>query len=159
MSVHVKCLALVGLLVAAPCAAQVADTTARPDSSRGALSCPREGSMLRIWTGAGGDSTRTQRALRLDSVRGAIDTMITLNITDRTWQRDNLAAGVSLGVGGTAGTGRAPWHACAGANVTFGRVTANLHNVHGQIHLKADPGPLSAIGGSTGSPPPAPPRR
>jgi hypothetical protein len=88
-----------------------------------------------------------------------LDTVITLNISDRTWQRDSLSAGVSLGVAGTAGARRAPWHACAGAAVTLGRVTATLHNVHGQIRLKADPTALDAIGGGSGSTPPAPQRR
>jgi hypothetical protein len=160
MNVHAWVrLTLTALLVAAPAGAQVVDTAARSDTSRGLLSCPREGSMLRLWADAGGDSARVSRAPRFDSARGAIDTVITLDITDRTWQRENLAAGVSLGVGGTVGARRAPWHACAGANATLGRVTATLHNVHGQIHLKADPGPLSAVGRSSGNTPPAPPRR
>jgi hypothetical protein len=153
-------LSLAALIFAVPAGAQATDTIARTDTSRGALSCPREGSMLRLWADAGGDSAaRTTRAPRLDISRGAIDTVIRLDITDRSWQRENLSAGVSLGVGGTAGARRAPWHACAGATVTLGRVTATLHNVHGQIHLKADPGPLASVGRATGTTPPAPPRR
>jgi hypothetical protein len=148
------------LILAIPAGAQVTDTTARADSARGTLSCPREGPMLRLWAEAQGDSTaRTTRTPRLDTTRGAIDTVITLDIADRSWQRDNLSAGVSLGVAGTAGARRAPWHACAGAAATLGRVSATLHNVHGRIHLKADSGPLAAVGRATGSTPPAPPRR
>jgi hypothetical protein len=152
---------LAAVILAAPVGAQVTDTTAaRADSSRGALSCPREGSVLRLRAGAGGDSSAgTVRGSRFDDVRGAIDTVIALDITHRTWQRENLSAGVSLGVGGTAGARRAPWHACAGATATLGRVTATLHNVHGRIHLKADAGPLAAVGRATSSTPPAPPRR
>ena len=123
----------------------------------------RSGSALRAWVG-GDDAGRV--GMRADSVtvapvplRSALDTVVTLDIANRTWQRDALAVGVSLGVAGTAGTRRAPWHACAGATATLGRVTATLRNVHGQIHLRADARALEAIGRSAGTTPPAPPRR
>ena len=74
-----------------------------------------------------------------------LDTIITLNITDRTWQRDSLSAGVSLGAAGQAGAQHGRWHACAGATATLGRITATLRNVHGQIHLRADPGALDGF--------------
>jgi hypothetical protein len=156
---------LVGVLVgfAAPSArAQGSDTTARSS----ALSCPQAGLVARLWTGTTADSANRERpaasapSATMPRSGGAIDTVITLNIRDRTWQRDTFAAGVALGVAGSAGTRGAPWHACAGATATFGHVAATLHNVQGQIHLKADPAALDAIGGTTrGTTPPAPPRR
>jgi hypothetical protein len=143
-------------------AARRADSTAasRRADTTSSLACPRSGASVQLWTGAAGDSvSRSAGMPRVGSARGILDTVITLNITDRTWQRDSLSAGVSLGAAGIAGRRRAPWHACAGATVTLGRVTATLHNVHGQIRLRADPAALDAIGGSSGSTPPAPPRR
>lgn len=89
-----------------------------------------------------------------------IDTTITLAIADRGWQREQVDAGVALGAAGTAGPGRAPWHACAGASAHLGRVTARLSEVFGTIHLKADPRALDAIGHAARLTPPAgPPRR
>ena len=152
---------LVGMLAAfaGPGArAQVRDTTA----SSGALSCPASGVIARAWTGAAGDSTSRQRmgAPSAGARSGAIDTVITLDIRDRTWQRDNFSAGVALGAAGSAGARGAPWHACAGATATFGHLAVTLHNVQGQIHLKADPAALDSIGGTRrGTTPPAPPRR
>jgi hypothetical protein len=143
--------------------AQRPDSTAPRADTAGTLSCAR-GAVLRLSAGTTADSAgrapaATSGANALAG-RGAIDTVITLNIADRSWQRDNVSAGVALGVGGSAGARRAAWHACAGATATFGRITATLHNVHGQIHLKADPGALDAIGATTGrTTPPAPPRR
>ena len=129
----------------------------RADTGRAsALTCPRGGVQARAWVyGAriAAGATTTSPA------SGVLDTTITLNITDRTWQRDSLSAGVSLGAAGQAGSQRGRWHACAGATATLGRITATLHNVHGQIHLRADAGALDAIGRTTGSTPPAPPRR
>ena len=150
------------MLAAAPAMAQRRDSTAsvRTDTSARSLSCPRTGTQLRLWTGATPDSTgRPTAAPGTDIERGPIDTVITLDIADRSWQRDSLSAGVSLGVAGTAGARHAPWHACAGATATLQRITVTLHDVHGQIHLKADPGALAAIGRTPGSTPPAPPRR
>ncbi|NUR36027.1 MAG: hypothetical protein HOQ30_18695 [Gemmatimonadaceae bacterium] len=139
--------------------AQASDTTARG----GALSCPASGVMARPWSRPGTADSTTRQPLATPATgarSGAIDTVITLDIRDRTWQRDNFTAGVALGVAGTAGTRGAPWHACAGATAAFGRITATLHNVHGQIHLKADPSVLDSIGRTTrGITPPAPPRR
>jgi hypothetical protein len=156
-------LAAVAVLAAPPAAAQRTDTTAaaaRADTTSNTLSCPREGAVARLWTGSPADSSgRPTQTPRTGRRRGPIDTVITLDITDHTWQRDSLSAGVSLGVAGTAGARRAPWHACAGATATLGRITATLHNVHGQIHLRADPTALDAIGRPAGAPPPAPPRR
>jgi hypothetical protein len=155
--------AAAAMVIAIPATAQRTDTTSaasRADTSTNTLACPDEGAMLRLWAGARGDSaTRATRPAGRTALRSAIDTVITLNITDRTWQRDSLSAGVSLGVAGTAGTGGLPWHACAGATATLGRIAATLHGVHGQIHLKADPGALAEIGRTSGTTPPAPPRR
>lgn len=150
------------VLAATPMQAQRRDSTAivRADTSARSLSCPRTGTLLRLWTGAAADSSsRPAAAPGVDTERGPIDTVITLDIADRTWQRDSLSAGVSLGVAGTAGARHAPWHACAGATATLQRITVTLHDVHGQIHLKADPAALAAIGRTPGSTPPAPPRR
>lgn len=150
------------VLVTTPAQAQRRDSTAnlRADTSARSLACPRTGSVLRLWTGAAPDSTgRPTAAPGVDTNRGPIDTVITLDIADRSWQRDSLSAGVSLGVAGTAGARHAPWHACAGATTTLQRITATLHDVHGQIHLKADPGALAAIGRTPDTTPPAPPRR
>ena len=139
--------------------AHTSDTTARS----GALSCPASGVMARLWARPGTADSTTRQPLATPATgarSGAIDTVITLDIRDRTWQRDNFTAGVALGVAGTVGTRGAPWHACAGATAAFGRITATLHNVHGQIHLKADPSVLDSIGRTTrGITPPAPPRR
>lgn len=150
------------VLAPLPAHAQRRDSTAsmRADSATRSLSCPRTGAMLRLWTGAAPDSTgRPPATPGTDIERGPIDTVITLDIADRTWQRDSLSAGVSLGVAGTAGARHAPWHACAGATATLQRITVTLHDVHGQIHLKADPGALAAVGRTPDSTPPAPPRR
>jgi hypothetical protein len=133
--------------------------TTRADSGSSALTCAPSGTMLRLWAG-GADSARVGARAPNNRVGGAIDTVITLDITDRTWTRDSFSAGVALGAAGTSGARRAPWDACAGASVMFGRVTAVLHNVHGQIRFKADPSAFRSIGDTTGSPPPArPPRR
>jgi hypothetical protein len=144
------------LLLLLAVAAPAAGAQSRDTSTAGSLACPRGGVPARAWVsgvriGTGAASTpRTS---------GVLDTVITLNITDRTWQRDSLSAGVSLGAAGQSGAQHGRWHACAGATATFGRITATLHNVHGQIHLRADAGALDAIGRTTGSTPPAPPRR
>jgi hypothetical protein len=152
--------AAVAVLFALPARAQRRDSTAsvREDTSTRSLSCPRTGALLRLWSGAAHDSAG-RPTQGTDIGRSSIDTVITLDIADRSWQRDSLSAGVSLGVAGTAGARHAPWHACAGATATLQRITATLHDVHGQIHLKADPGALAAIGRTSGSTPPAPPRR
>jgi hypothetical protein len=160
---------VVTLVAAAPSAgAQVRDTAARINRARdttmarvdtsvtGGLACPRGGVQARAWVG--GIRMGTGAAAR-SPASGALDTVITLNITDRTWQRDSLSAGVSLGAAGQAGAQRGRWHACAGATATLGRITATLHNVYGRIHLRADAGALDAIGRTTGSTTPAPPRR
>lgn len=150
------------VLAATQAQAQGRDSTSRvrADTSTRSLACPRTGAQLRLWTGAAPDSTgRPTAAPGVDVQRGPIDTVITLDIADRSWQRDSLSAGVSLGVAGTAGARHAPWHACAGATATLQRITATLHDVHGQIHLKADPGALAAIGRTPDTTPPAPPRR
>ncbi|HET7189131.1 MAG TPA: hypothetical protein VFI52_13340 [Gemmatimonadaceae bacterium] len=155
-------IAAAGVLAATPAQAQRRDSTAsvRADTSTRSLSCPRTGALLHLWSGAAPDSTgRPTATPGADTERGPIDTVITLDIADRSWQRDSLSAGVSLGVAGTAGARHAPWHACAGATATLQRITITLHDVHGQIHLKADPGALAAIGRTPGSTPPAPPRR
>ena len=160
---HVRVfIATVAVLAATPVQAQRRDSTASvpADTSARSLSCPRTGTLLRLWTGAAADSSdRSPAARGVNTARGAIDTVITLDIADRRWQRDSLSAGVSLGVAGTAGARHAPWHACAGATATLQRITATLHDVRGQIHLKADPAALAAIGRTPGSTPPAPPRR
>jgi hypothetical protein len=159
------CAAVLLAVAAASARAQRTDSATRAPQTdtTGMLSCGRAGALVRLWTATGADSMgRAQADSRPNALlgRGPIDTVVTLNIADRAWQRDSLSAGVALGVAGSAGARRAPWHACAGATATFGRITATLHNVHGQIHLKADPGALDSIGGTTGrTTPPAPPRR
>ena len=150
------------VLAGAPAQAQRPDSTAsaRADASARSLACPRTGALLRLWAGAAPDSAGRRNTMPgVDIERGPIDTVITLDIADRSWQRDSLSAGVSLGVAGTAGARHAPWHACAGATATLQRITVTLHEVHGQIHLKADPGALAAIGRTPDTTPPAPPRR
>jgi len=88
----------------------------------------------------------------------AIDTVITLNIGDHTWQRDSASVGVAIGASGAAGARSAPWRACIGVSAFLGQVTASLHNVHGRIHFKVDPAALDSIG-HTSTSPAAPPRR
>jgi hypothetical protein len=88
----------------------------------------------------------------------AIDTVITLNVGDRRWQRDSVSVGVAFGASGTAGARGAPWRACVGVSALLGHVTANLHNVRGRIHLKVDPAALDSIG-RTATSPAVPPRR
>jgi hypothetical protein len=160
------CAAVLLAVAAASARAQRTDSATRAPQTdtAGMLSCGRTGALVTLWTATGADTVRraptAASAANTLSGRGSIDTVITLNIADHTWQRDSLSAGVALGAGGSAGARRAPWHACAGATATFGRITATLHNIHGQIHLKADPGALDSIGGTTGrTTPPAPPRR
>ena len=88
----------------------------------------------------------------------AIDTVITLNISDRTWQHDSVSVGVALGASGTAGARRAAWRTCIGVSALLGHVTASLHNVRGRIHFKVDPAALDSIGRPATSPA-VPPRR
>jgi hypothetical protein len=114
-----------------------------------------------VWVGGTDTTRRAPTGNRPpDTARSAIDTVITLDITDRTWTRDSVTAGVAIGAAGAAGARRAPWLACVGASVGLARVTATLRNVHGQIHFRADPSVLERIGSMSGSTPPAgPPRR
>jgi len=88
----------------------------------------------------------------------AIDTLITLDIRDHTWQRDSVGVGVALGASGTAGSRRAPWRTCVGVSALLGHVAADLHNVHARIHFRVDPAALDSIG-RTSTSPAAPPRR
>lgn len=139
--------------------AQARDTArTRGDSGVSALSCPRDGGRARAWLG-GIDLPSDSLMAGPRPPAGVVDTIITLDITDRRWQRDHLSAGVSLGAAGAAGARGAPWHACAGATATLGRVTATLHNVRGRIHLRADAGALRAIGRKAVITPPVSPRR
>ena len=87
-----------------------------------------------------------------------LDTLITLDISDRSWQRDSTSVGVALAAGGNAGTRAAPWRACVGVSALLGHVSANLHNVHGRIRLRVDTSVLDSIGHSSPSPA-VPPRR
>jgi hypothetical protein len=151
---NARVLIVAGALMAT---ASSAGAQARIDSTDSvALTCPRGGVQASAWVSGVRVGTG---AAATTPARGVLDTVITLNITDRTWQRDSLSAGVSLGAAGQAGSQRGRWHACAGATTTLGRITATLHNVHGQIHLRADAGALDAIGRTAGTTPPAPPRR
>lgn len=100
-------------------------------------------------SGQRSDSTCT--TLKLPTV-GALDTVITLDIRDRAWQRDTLTTGVAFGASGNAGSQRAPWRTCVGVSARFGHVTANLHNVRGRIHLHVDPSALDSIGHTSLSP-------
>ena len=88
----------------------------------------------------------------------ARDTLITLDIGDRTWQRESVTVGVAFGAAGTAGARHAPWRACIGVSALLGHVTANLHNVRGRIHFRVDPAALDSIGRRSASPV-VPPRR
>ena len=96
--------AMLGIVAASalaplPARAQRGDSTAslRADTSTRSLACPRTGSVLRLWTGAAPDSTGRPTAVPgADTNRGPIDTVITLDIADRSWQRDSLSAGVSI---------------------------------------------------------------
>jgi hypothetical protein len=145
--------------------AQRPDSTARAatDTARGSLACAPSGTTARVWVGGADTTRRAPTGNRpTDATRSAIDTVITLDITDRTWTRDSVTAGVAIGAAGTAGARRSPWLACVGASVGLERVTATLRNVHGQIHFRADPSVLERIGlmsGSTPTPPAGPPRR
>jgi hypothetical protein len=148
--------------VAAPALAQRDTSTSAPATaadSGGSLACAARGITIGASAsgpGAGSTSPTTARA----RAGAALDTVITLAIADRTWTRDSVDAGVSLGLGGTAGARRAPWHACAGVSAHLGTVTAHLHEVRGRIHFRADPSALDSIGRASGSTPPAaPPRR
>jgi len=89
---------------------------------------------------------------------GALDTVITLDIRDRTWQRDAVTTGMAFSAGGTSGTQRGTWRACVGVSAHFRRVTTTLHNVRGRIHLKVDPAALDSTGLRSTSPA-DPPRR
>jgi len=88
----------------------------------------------------------------------ARDTVITLNIGDRTWQRDSVTVGVALRAAGAAGTRPAAWHASVGVNALLSHVTVDMHNIRGRIHFKVDPSALDSIGRTT-TPPAVPPRR
>jgi hypothetical protein len=142
--------------------AQRPDSSARlADSSDARLACASSGLTARAWTSLSDSAGAPRVAQPASSQRhGSLDTTIVLSIADRGWQRDNVDAGVALGGAGTAGSVNAPWHACAGATVHLGRVTAQLHNVAGSIHLRADLSALDSIGRTRSSTPPAgPPRR
>jgi hypothetical protein len=160
MSMATACLAFTAVCSAE---AQSADST-RQSSSEGthSLACAQSGTTLRGWIGgtpADSIASRGAGALR-EAGSSGIDTTITLNISDRTWQRDSLSAGVALGAAGLSGARQAAWSTCAGASVMLGHVTATLHDIHGLIHLKVDPSVLDSIGATARSTPPAgPPRR
>ena len=152
-------------VVAATCVATAAHaqrdsatTPAAADSSDHRLACAASGTTLRAW-GPGAAATGVA-----SSPRATLDTTIVLAITDRTWTRSDVDAGVALGVAGTAGAHASRWRACAGASAHLGTVTARLRQVHGTIRLHADPGALgsrSRTPGDTSSrtPPAVPPRR
>jgi hypothetical protein len=160
---------LLGIVLGVLAGAGAVASAQRPDSSLAArqdlddarLTCASSGLTLRAWTGPGDAPAMTRVAPTPRS--GVLDTTIVLSIADRRWQRDNVDAGVALGAAGTAGTAGAanrPWHACAGATVHLGGVTAQLHNVAGNIHFRADLSALDSVGRTRSSTPPAgPPRR
>ena len=123
------------------------------------LACPLGASAQRA------DTTCSTLLARRDSTssdtsrsRSAIDTLITLEIHDRTWQRDAVRVGVAYGAAGSAGARRTSWSTCVGVSALLGHVTASLHNVRGRIHFKVDPSALDSIGRTT-IPPAVPPRR
>jgi hypothetical protein len=115
---------------------------AQSDSTSSSLACASRGAGARVSIGAGATA-------RSSSV---LDTTIVLRIADRTWTRDSVDAGVALGAAGMAGARSAPWNVCTGATVSLGRVTASLHGVYGQIHLRIDPSALSALANPTAAP-------
>jgi hypothetical protein len=123
------------LLLPSSIPAQQADTACSSSAARTSITTPRVGTSA------------------------AIDTLIILDIGDRTWQRDSVNVGVALGASGTAGTRRLLWRTCVGVGAMLGHVTATLHNVRGQIHLKVDPSALDSIGRPATSPAAVPPRR
>jgi len=88
----------------------------------------------------------------------ARDTVITLDIGSRTWQRDSVTVGVRLQASGTARAPQATWRATVGVSALLGHVTVDLHDIRGRIHFKVDPSALDSIGRST-TPPAVPPRR
>ena len=124
-----------------------------------ALACPLAAGAQRADT-----TCSTLLARRDGTSRGtskslsAIDTLITLDIRDRTWQRDAVRVGVAYGASGVTGTRRPSWSTCVGVTTLLGHVTASLHNVRGRIHFKVDPAALDSIGRTT-LPPAVPPRR
>ncbi len=132
---HVAVATTVVLLLPSSVVAQQADTTCSSPTARTSIATPRASAFT------------------------AIDTLITLNIGDRTWQRDSVAVGVAYGASGTAGARRLPWRTCVGVGAMLGHVTASLHNVRGQIHFKVDPAALDSIGRPATSPAAVPPRR
>jgi hypothetical protein len=156
---------VVGILAGASAvaSAQRSDSAGvvRVDSGDARLTCASSGLTARAWTGLLDAPGATPAAAQpVDARRGSLDTTFVLAIADRSWQRDNVDAGVALGGAGTAGRANAPWRACAGATVHLGRVAAQLHDVAGRIHLRADLSSLDSIGRTRSSTPPAgPPRR
>ena len=127
--------AAIVLLLPCTVTAQQADTSCSSSPARTTMAAPR----ARAFT--------------------AIDTIITLNIADRTWQRDSVSVGVAYGASGTAGARSLPWRTCVGVGAMLGHVTTSLHNVRGQIHFKVDPAALDSIGRPVTSPVAVPPRR
>jgi hypothetical protein len=153
------------LCAAVPLSAQRSDSLATriADTTDARLACAAYGVTSRAWSGAP-DAVPAPppgpATVRPDRADSALDTTIRLAISDRTWQRDDVNAGVALGAAGTAGRQSLPWSACAGASVHLGSVTAYLHNVSGLIHIRADLGALRPLQRAPGSTPPAvPPRR
>ena len=136
MSARLQFMATFGLL----CGARLLH--AQSDSTSSALACSSSTQGVRVSVGLK-DSTLA---------RSALDTTIVMQITDRTWTRENLHAGVAMGTNGTAGSRSAPWSVCTGASASLGRVTASLHGVYGQIHLRIDPSALRALGNPTAAP-------
>ena len=115
---------------------------AQADSAGSRLACASGTAGARVSIGA--DSAQR--------VSSAMDTTVVLRIDDRTWTRDSLAAGVAFGASGTVGARSAPWRVCTGASANLGRVSASLHGVYGQIHLRIDPSALRALGNPTAAP-------
>jgi hypothetical protein len=124
------------------------------------LACASSGSTVRVWNGVVDTAAGAERPTAgVNGQASGIDTTIVLAITDRSWQRDTVDAGVALGRAGTVRS-LGEWNTCAGASVHLGRVTAQLHNVTGRIHLHADMSALDSIGRTrSGIPPAGPPRR
>jgi hypothetical protein len=151
-----------GLLVGANGAASAqrpdSSVAMRADSGDARLTCASSGLTARVWTGLADAPGTAPTAPAMG--RGSLDTTMVLSIADRSWQRENVDAGVALGAAGTAGRANGNWRTCAGATVHLGRVTARLRNVTGSIHLRAHLDALDSIGRTRSSTPPAgPPRR
>jgi hypothetical protein len=100
--------------------------------------------------------TRRDSALFRVDARTVIDTVWRLNIAERRWTRQFLAASVGAGWSGQrSGTGTTTardtsaartWSACASAAIGMRDPTLVVRGVRGLVRLRADVSPLSRLG-------------